>query len=85
MRGTRHAFSYDPTQTRTAQIGTTWERHRYQKYTDDVVEKDRTKSNDRFTDVYTELLDKAEELSQVPAKCPDASAGAWNMSTRNPC
>ena len=38
---------------------------RYEKYTEGVVEKDRTKSSDRFTDVYTELLEKAEELSLV--------------------
>ncbi len=46
---------------------------RYQKYTDGVVEKDRAKTSDRFTDVYTELLEKAEELSlvrQVPIQQP---------------
>lgn len=37
------------------------------------MEKDRAKTSDRFTDVYTELLEKAEELSlvrQVPIQQP---------------
>jgi hypothetical protein len=39
--------------------------HRYGKYTTDEENKNREKSNDRFMDAYTEMVDRVNELSLV--------------------
>lgn len=39
--------------------------HRYEKYTVEDEKKDKEKSNDRFMDAYTEMVDRVNELNLV--------------------